>query len=224
MVSSIQLKGVDNLATNKNITMKQFNGTDYDTLYPKTIASQIPDVYSKTDTITAETLSQLGLTADKLPNDAFQQIKTLVDNAQSSADSKARVQTGSYVGTGTYGKDNPCSVTFDFIPRFFMILGCSSSDIPYHEEGSGYAMACFDKIGRTYPNVSYNSTDSNGFGYHGQTGTRPTRQYYASRAKLVDRTFSWFTQRYDEEDRVYLSAADKQYNLSSYTYYWIAIG
>ena len=56
--------------------MKQFNGTDYDTLYPKTIASQIPNVYSKTDTIAAETLSRLGLSADKLPNDAFQQIKT----------------------------------------------------------------------------------------------------------------------------------------------------
>ena len=29
------------MATTKNITMKQFNGTDYDTLYPKTIASQV---------------------------------------------------------------------------------------------------------------------------------------------------------------------------------------
>ena len=29
------------MATNKNITMKQYNGTDYDTLYPKTIASQV---------------------------------------------------------------------------------------------------------------------------------------------------------------------------------------
>lgn len=35
------------MATNKNITMKQFNGVDYDTLYPKTIASQVDDVYSK---------------------------------------------------------------------------------------------------------------------------------------------------------------------------------
>lgn len=38
------------MATNKNITMKQFNGVDYDTLYPKTIASQIDDVYSKSET------------------------------------------------------------------------------------------------------------------------------------------------------------------------------
>ena len=102
--------------------MKQFNGRDDDTLYPKTIASQIPDVYSKTNTITAETLSQLGLTADKLPNDAFQQIKTLIDNVQSSTDSKARIQTGSYVGTGTYGANNPCSLTFDGIPKCVIIL------------------------------------------------------------------------------------------------------
>ena len=39
-----------NLATNKNIIMKQFNGTDYDTLYPKTVAAQIDDVYSKDET------------------------------------------------------------------------------------------------------------------------------------------------------------------------------
>ena len=29
------------MATNKNITMKQYNGIDYDTLYPKTLASQV---------------------------------------------------------------------------------------------------------------------------------------------------------------------------------------
>lgn len=28
----------------------------------------------------------------------------------------AKIQTGSYVGTGTYGASNPCSLTFDFEP------------------------------------------------------------------------------------------------------------
>lgn len=37
------------MASTKKITMREFNGTDYDTLYPKTIASQIPDVYSKAE-------------------------------------------------------------------------------------------------------------------------------------------------------------------------------
>ena len=85
------------MATNKNITMKQFNGTDYDTLYPKTIASQIPDVYSKSyiDSI-------------------------LKDNA--------RIQAGSYVGTGTYGADNPCTLTFDFSPK---VIAINTKD-PYY--------------------------------------------------------------------------------------------
>ena len=107
--------------------MKQFNGTEYDTLYPKTIASQIPDVYSKTDTLTADTLSKYGLTFDKLPNDVFQQIKTLIDNVQASADGKARIQTSSYVGTGTYGASNPCSLMFDKKPKALCISGVGAS-------------------------------------------------------------------------------------------------
>lgn len=37
----------------------------------------------------------------------------------------ARVQTGSYVGTGTYGQNNPCSLTFYFVPKVVLI---TSSD------------------------------------------------------------------------------------------------
>ena len=35
---------------------------------------------------------------------------------------KAKIQTGSYVGTGTYGADNPCSLTFDEIPKIIFII------------------------------------------------------------------------------------------------------
>lgn len=35
---------------------------------------------------------------------------------------KARVQVVSYVGTGTYGSNNPNSLTFDFVPKFFAIM------------------------------------------------------------------------------------------------------
>ena len=34
----------------------------------------------------------------------------------------AKIATGSYVGTGTYGASNPCSLTFDFVPRFVLII------------------------------------------------------------------------------------------------------
>lgn len=77
------------MATKKKIIMKQFNGTDYDTLYPKTVAAQIDDVYSKNETYPKSQLytqSQLytkqqvlsdatkalyGLGANAVPDDLF---------------------------------------------------------------------------------------------------------------------------------------------------------
>ena len=32
-----------------------------------------------------------------------------------------QIATGSYVGTGTYGADHPCSLTFDFSPRYLYV-------------------------------------------------------------------------------------------------------
>ena len=34
----------------------------------------------------------------------------------------ARIQTGSYIGTGTYGLSNPNSLSFDFNPAFLVVL------------------------------------------------------------------------------------------------------
>ena len=71
MVSSNQLKGVDNLATNKNITMKQFNGTDYDTLYPKTKAEKVEGIYGKDEILNNSTKALYGLDSAAVPDDAF---------------------------------------------------------------------------------------------------------------------------------------------------------
>ena len=109
------------MATEKNITMKQFNGTDYDTLYPKTIASQIPDVYSK----------------------------SYIDSILKDS---AKIQTGSYVGTGTYGANHPCTLTFDFIPEVFFIQNLTSS-VPIFPYVWGS-----NKIYFLSGNYAYNST------------------------------------------------------------------
>ena len=183
------------MATNKNITMKQFNGTDYDTLYPKTIASQIPDVYSKTDTITAETLSQLGLSADKLPNDAFQQIKTLIDNVQLSTDSKAKIQTGSYVGTGTYGAGNPCSLTFDFVPKFLYIKSTNSSS-------AGFFLP--HTLTNTFQSFAYQ-------GFIQNTAIQSGNCY----GKMEETTLSWYNKMSSE-------GVGGQFNNSG-TYHYIAL-
>ena len=41
---------------------------------------------------------------------------------------KSRVQVVSYVGTGTYGKDHPSSITFDFIPTIINVSGYYKSN------------------------------------------------------------------------------------------------
>ena len=109
------------MATTKNITMKQFNGTDYDTLYPKTIASQVDGVYNKTETLSATTAALYGLGTDAVPDDVLALIKTLVDNVQNSADGKAKIEKQNYIGTGVAGQSAPTSVTFSFVPKIVFL-------------------------------------------------------------------------------------------------------
>lgn len=60
------------MATTKNITMKQFNGTDYDTLYPKTIAKQVDGVYNKQEILENTTKSMFGYGSSAIPDTIFQ--------------------------------------------------------------------------------------------------------------------------------------------------------
>lgn len=60
-------------------------------------------------------LGNLFLNAD--PTSALQAVtKSYVDN------NFAKIQTGSYTGTGTFGQSNPCSLTFNFVPKFVLII------------------------------------------------------------------------------------------------------
>ena len=182
------------MATEKNITMKEFNGTDYDILYPKTIATQIPDVYSKTEILTTETLAKYGLTADKLPNDVFQQIKSLIEN-------RAKIQIGSYVGTGTYGPSNPCSLTFNFKPEYIQLIISNSYSIPVYNNGSiQITTGAWTKLLKTTYEIGLGQT---------QWGS------YATLNKMVGNTIYWYTEG---------SNASYQFNSLNVTYNYIAIG
>lgn len=59
------------MATNKNITMKQFNGTDYDTLYPKTKVEQVEGAYSQQQILADATKGLYDLGTDAVPDDVF---------------------------------------------------------------------------------------------------------------------------------------------------------
>lgn len=52
-------------------------------------------------------------------NEKFQEaIGSSVEQALADG---VKIETGSYEGTGTYGKNNPCSITFDFEPKIVVV-------------------------------------------------------------------------------------------------------
>lgn len=76
------------MATTKNITMKQFNGTDYDTLYPKTKVEQVEGAYTQQQILSDSTKGLYGLGSDAVPDDVF---KSLGAELRVMADSESIV-------------------------------------------------------------------------------------------------------------------------------------
>ena len=77
------------------------------------------------------TAALFGLGTDAVPDDVLAKIKELLDGLLTTANSKAKIQTGSYTGTGTYGASNPCSLTFDFVPQFVYVRKSGYYQIEY---------------------------------------------------------------------------------------------
>lgn len=116
---------------------------------------------------------------------------------------KAQTQLVSYVGTGTYGKDNPCSITVDFPPRVVMFLrwykvGGNQHGQLYNNYGGDVRVIVTEDLTSTYR--SYN-----GFG-----------QYYTAYAKKSEdgRTIFWYNTESDSS----------QGSLNGVTYQFLVIG
>lgn len=142
------------MASTKNITMRQFNGIDYDTLYPKTKAQQIlgtiPVTSGGTGATTAGGAVDSLITALSTITPAAGDLIALKDangtagkttltalaTLMSSLGGGAKIQTGSYVGTGTYGSSNPCSLTFDFEPKLFVFFATENAIYYYGQNTS----------------------------------------------------------------------------------------
>lgn len=60
-----------------------------------------------------------GLTSDDVQG-ALEELAERVGDINSVLDSSVKIETGSYVGTGTYGSSNPNSLTFGFQPKMIM--------------------------------------------------------------------------------------------------------
>ena len=62
------------MGVEKTIIMKQFNGTDYDILYPKTTADQIENVYTENQILSSGTTGKYQLPAGSLPDAVFNKL------------------------------------------------------------------------------------------------------------------------------------------------------
>ena len=111
------------MATTKNITMKQFNGKDYDTLYPKTKVEQVKGAYTQQQILSNATKTLYGLGSSAVPDDVFSWIFSW------TAQEAPKIETGSYVGTGRYGDKNKNEILFDRMP---VIVIVSSMDDSYN--------------------------------------------------------------------------------------------
>lgn len=79
--------------------------------------------------LSVATAGLFDLPADSVPDDVFQAIKTLLNNNQSQIDKSADIVTGSYVGNGQYGEDNPNSIVFKNPPIFAVVVRKDEANI-----------------------------------------------------------------------------------------------
>ena len=89
------------------------------------------DFYTKAETLANNTKTLFGLAANAVPDAVFNKIKTLIDSTNSNANGKAKIQTGSYIGTGTGGDSNPTVINLNFTPKFIVIAGSYSKESSY---------------------------------------------------------------------------------------------
>ena len=220
------------MATNYNITMKQFNGTDYDNLYPaanlsnsigKIQASQVeglsitPDMGDVTGTLA---VSHGGTGRATLTSGYY-----LVGNGtgavtlqspsqlQSSLglDQYAKIQTGSYTGTGTYGSSNPNSLTFNFSVKLISL-----------SQNQGISMASTGDPVR--PNNWIFSYWTTTFGIFVLRGLNQSTLFPLADTLNENATFvSTFTSLSNGINYYSPHSANLQYNSSS-TYYYVVLG
>ena len=123
-----------------------------------------------------------------------------------------KIETGSYVGTGTYGVDNPNTLTFGFEPKFVAIVTLPSSTT----STSGLTTAIFVPQALTSEFSNRGYLVSQGNLYYGGLNLVPyssTTNYYTNYAKIEGNTLSWYS-----------SNVPVQLNSNNFIYNYVAIG
>ena len=128
-----------------------------------------------------------------------EKVKAALDDIGDLQSEQVRIATGSYEGTGTYGASNPCSLTFDFVPKAGFIYGADFNN--------------------------FNLTNSGGINLVPFSGAETTIYYHSSfgvTLKISGDTVTWYFEYSDEDYTKY--GPGGQLNMNGQTYHWIAIG
>lgn len=112
-----------------------------------------------------------------------------------------KIATGSYVGTGTSGKDNPNTLEFDFSPKVIIITTDGKTGEPYASTSTPRFFVRPWKYANSYAN-----------------GNTSSNTYYTY-VTWTDNGVSWYTQYNDGDPNPY-----GQLNQEGVTYYYFAIG
>ncbi len=110
-----------------------------------------------------------------------------------------QIATGSYVGTGTYGADHPCSLTFDFSPKLVVVQQTQARGGWGGDSGAGFLW----QNGQISQEVSLNGPKSD---------TEADLRF-----NIEELQFSWYSNNSS-------SGAMFQENLQGVTYVYIAFG
>lgn len=120
---------------------------------------------NKANLLPDDVATALGLTGDPQVKDALLKIKDAMD----SAAAKAKIETGSYIGTGTYGSSARNSLTFGFVPKLVFISRASNHAEMGQVRGTGdhHALIPYSQLasvtgttGHYFKSVDGSSSDS----------------------------------------------------------------
>ena len=122
-----------------------------------------------------------------------------------------RIATGSYTGTGTYGANNPCSLTFPFLPKLIMLLGSKNENGEYSAALGSYSYGGY----LVYANM-LTTAYQKGFGLS---------NYYScnnyGKKSSDGKTFTWY---YDYTGSRPNDGINYQCNVSGTVYYYAILG
>lgn len=168
---------------------------------PHGVTAEQVGAYEKEQVWDNSIASLLGLAAESLPLDGFKKLQQLLKQAQTDIENGVEIITGSYIGTGTYGKDNPNSLRFERKPMLVALL--------YLFYSNGTFQAIFSNS--TNKIVSCMYLDSLSEDYKENAGFNASASYYSVYGKKSadGKTIYWYA---DEGDVGQFNYAETEYH------------